>query len=227
MTIAEFFWLDDAKFAQRLTQASDQELLMGDKHNVRKRKGGKLGAWVGAAQAPMTLGISLFGTGIGVRNRHVAKRRLEMIHAEMQRRDLPIHAEDWKDCAFAVMAVGAGTAVGMGFVPGAEIASQGFAGAGAEHAASYLAGVATSEVAQHAGAVATEATTAHYTDPDTYFLRPRDIEARVGWYGQPAAAALQFLPSAPAYYPHSAMPTPVSTPNPQCAPTYMAIPPAP
>jgi len=131
--------------------------------------GGKLGAWVGAIQAPMTLGISFIGTGIAARNRVVAKRRLEMIHAELRRRGLGKHAEDWKDSAFAALAVGAGTAVGMGFVPGAEVAAQGFAEAGAMNAAQYASGVATSQVAQNLGSVMTETATAHYTDPDTYF----------------------------------------------------------
>lgn len=230
MTLADFFWLDDAKFAERLTHATTDELLMGDKHNVRKRKGGKLGAWVGTAQAPLTLGISLVGTGIGVRNRAVAKRRLDMIHAELARRGVRPHAEDWKDAAFAVLAVGAGTAVGMGFAPGAEAAAQGFAEVGASHAAQYLAGVATSEVAQNVGSVATEASTAHFTDPDTYFLRPKEIEVGGQYYqyGQPCVVVAEVMPSPPAgYWTPYGMPTPTSTPPPPGAPTYMPTPPAP
>lgn len=227
MTIAEFFWLDDAKFAQKLSQATNQELMLGDKHNVRKRKGGKLSAWVGGVQAPMTLGISLVGSGIAVRNRSVAKRRLEMIHAELQRRGLQKHAEDWKDSAFAALAVGAGTAVGMGFTPGAEAAAQGFAEAGATHAAAYLSSVATTELYQNVGSLATEVTTSHYTDPDTYFLRPKDIEANLmGYgYGQPYSTTPSASPTPTPSYTSSPMPTP--SPQPQSMPQYMPIPPAP
>jgi len=39
MTIGEFFWLDDAKFQQKIQELSNDELMFGDKHNVRKRKG--------------------------------------------------------------------------------------------------------------------------------------------------------------------------------------------
>lgn len=230
MTIGDFFWLDDAKFAQRLSQASDHELMLSDKHNVRKRKGGKLGAWVGAAQAPMTMGISLFGTGIGVRNRVVAKRRLEMIHAELERRGLHKHAEDWKDSAFAAIAVGAGTAVGMGFAPGAEVAAQGLCEIGATHAATHAAGVATSEMAQNIGSVATEVTTAQYTDPDTYFLRQKAFEAGMGYYAQPYVSIIPAMPSPAPMHPPSAMPTPPPPPPPGY-PGYqgyaMPIPPAP
>ncbi|KAK4498913.1 hypothetical protein PRZ48_009423 [Zasmidium cellare] len=172
MTIEEFFWLDDEEFARRLRTVSNEELVFSDKHNVRKRKGGKLGAWVGTFQAPLTLGISLIGVGIAARNRHVAKRRLEMIHAELTRRGLHKHAEDWKDSAFAAFTVGAGAAVGMGFVPGCEFAAQEFAEAGATNAATYLTGVAVGEVSQNVGSLATEQTSAKFTDLDTYHRTP-------------------------------------------------------
>ena len=229
MTLSEFFWLDDAKFAQQLTLASDDELRMGDKHNVRKRKGGKLGAWVGTAQAPMTLGISFIGTGIGIRNRAVAKRRLEMIHAELRRRGLEEHIEDWKDAAFATLAVGAGTAVGMGFAPGAEAAAQGFAEAGATSAAQYFAGVATSQVAQSVGSQVTEISTAHYTDPDTYFLTPKAIAEgmRMVQHGPPADAFGQPHSYLGSPYAYSGVPTPVGTPTPPGYLGYVPIPPAP
>lgn len=184
MTFSEFFWLDDAKFAAALMNVSDQELIFGDKHNVRKRKGGKLGGWVGAAQAPLTMGISLAGSGIAIRNRAVAKRRLAMIHAELDRRGLAHHKEDWKDSAFAAVAVGAGTAIGMGFVPGAEVAAQGFAEVGATTTAEYVAGVATSETLQHVGSLATETATMHYTDPDTY-MRKNVTQKIVEWPEKP------------------------------------------
>lgn len=234
MTLSEFFWLDDAKFAQQLTLASDDELRMRDKHNVRKRKGGKLGAWVGTAQAPVTMGISLVGTGIGIRNRAVAKRRLEMIHAELRRRGLEAHIEDWKDAAFATVAVGAGAAVGMGFVPGAEAAAQGLAEAGATTTAQLLAGAATSQVAQSVGSQITEVSTAHYTDPDTYFLTPEDIETGTGMemgmpgYWQLCAVAEQVCSTNP-FSPHgqSGAPTPMGTPAPSGHSGYMSTPPAP
>lgn len=91
-----------------------------------------------------------------------------MIHAELLRRGLGKHADDWKDAAFASLAVGAGAVVGMGFAPGAEIAAQNFAEHGAMTAAQYASGVATSQVAQSLGLVATETASAHYTDPDTW-----------------------------------------------------------
>ncbi len=172
MVIADFFWLDDAKFAAALMNASDAELIFGDKHNVRKRKGGKLGAWVGAAQAPYTLGISFLGSGIAIRNRAVAKRRLDMIHAELLRRGLDKHAEVWKDAAFATLAVGAGSVIGIGFAPGVEHAAQAACAAGAEQTASYLTGVAASQVLQHSGALATETATAGITDPDAWRWKP-------------------------------------------------------
>ncbi|KAK5175905.1 uncharacterized protein LTR77_001045 [Saxophila tyrrhenica] len=172
MVLADFFWLDDAKFAEALRNASDAELMFDDKHNVRKRKGGKLGAWVGTVQAPLTLGISLVGTGIAARNRVVAKRRLTMIHEELGRRGLQKHAEDWFDAAFAMMAVGAGTVVGMSFVPGAEFAAQEFAKAGATQAAMYFTGVATSEVLPHVGSLATETATSQWSNPDNWHSRP-------------------------------------------------------
>lgn len=228
MTFAEFFWLHDAKFAQKLSQATDQELMLDDKHNVRKRKGGKLSAWAGGLQAPMTLGISLVGSGIGMRNRSVAKRRLEMIHAELERRGLQAHAEDWKDAAFAALAVGAGTAVGMGFASGAEAAAQGFAEAGATHAAAYMTSVATTELYQNGGSLATEITTSHYTDPDTYFLRPKGIEASLAeygygerCYGTTTSASTTPPPS------YTSSPTPTPSPQLQGMPQYMPIPPAP
>lgn len=224
MPIKDFFWLSDTEFTHRLRQASDQDLMLDDKHNVRKRKGGKLGAWVSGAQAPMTLGISLFGTGIGIRNRHVAKRRLDMIHTELERRGLPKHAEDWKDTAFAVAAVGAGTAVGMAFVPGAEYAAQGLAEAGAASAASHVAYVATSQTAQSIGSQITEVSTAHFTDPDTYFNRPKALEAE--YCAQPYYASASRTPSPPTLYARGVVPTPPPQYG-QCAQQYLPLPPAP
>lgn len=168
MGLADFFWLDDVEFAQRIRDLEDDELMFDDKHNVRKRKGGKLGAWVGTAQAPVTLGTSFIGVGIAAWNRAVAKRRLALIHAELIRRGLPLHAENWKDDAFATFAVGAGAAVGMGFVPGCEFAAQEFAEAGAVNASTYLTGLAVGEVSQNVGSLTLENASAKYTDLDTY-----------------------------------------------------------
>ena len=156
MGLGDFFWMDADKFAAELLMASDEELMHGNKHNVRKRKGGKLGAWAGALQVPMTAGVSLFGTAISVRNRNIAKRRLDMIYAEQARRGLPQYVETWKDGAFAGFAVGTGMIAGQGFVPGLEFGVQETAAAGMTDTATYLAGLAASQGIQNVGSLATE-----------------------------------------------------------------------
>lgn len=111
MTIAEFFWLSDTQFSTRLAQLSDEKLLKDDIHNCRTRHGGKLSAYGGIVGALPTLGISLVGTGIDLRRRNVATRRLAMVQAELQKRGLDKHVETKRDLMIPAVGVGIGTAI--------------------------------------------------------------------------------------------------------------------
>ena len=131
-TLKDFFHLSEAEFAERLSDMTNDELMRDDIHNCRASHSGAYGAVIGAVEAPVTLGVSLVGTGIGLRRRNVAKRRLGMIHGELQRRGLPLHAETKRDCLIplGVAAIGA-TVSGrlvdglMGAVPVASLADAG------------------------------------------------------------------------------------------------------
>lgn len=168
MTLADFFWLDEEDFAAHLKALKDDQLLFQDKHNIRKRKGGKGSAIAGTIQAPFTLGVSFIGVGIGLRNRHVAKKRLEMIHAEIKRRGLEPHAENWKDDAVAAIAVGAGVAIGQCFVPATEAVTQRLVEAGALQAAQSLVEATATVAQQNFGQEITQIATSKITDPDWY-----------------------------------------------------------
>ncbi|KAK5107495.1 hypothetical protein LTR62_001067 [Meristemomyces frigidus] len=112
MTLKDFFHLSEADFTLRLSQMTDTELLKDDIHNVRTTHSGSLGAVLGAVQAPVTAGVSLVGSAIGLRRRNVARRRLEMIHAELERRGLPLHQQTKRDF-FIPLAI-AGVTMGIG-----------------------------------------------------------------------------------------------------------------
>lgn len=89
MTLEDFFHLSEEEFADRISKLSDEELMKDDIHNCRAMHSGAYGAAIGALEAPVTAGMSLVGSAIGLRKRNVAKRRLEIIHAEVIKRGLP------------------------------------------------------------------------------------------------------------------------------------------
>jgi len=97
MTLKDFFHLCEEEFVDRISKLSDEELMKDDIHNCRTIHSGAYGAVVGALEAPVTAGVSLVGTAIGVRRRHVAKRRLGMIRQEIERRGLPSHTQTKRD----------------------------------------------------------------------------------------------------------------------------------
>ncbi|KAK0876744.1 hypothetical protein LTR87_009426 [Friedmanniomyces endolithicus] len=94
MTLKDFFHLSDEEFATRISTSTNEELLKDDIHNCRTAHSGTYGATLGVLEAPVTAGVSLVGSAIGLRRRNVAKRRLEMIHQELEKRGLPAHKPD-------------------------------------------------------------------------------------------------------------------------------------
>ncbi|USW56621.1 hypothetical protein Slin15195_G099400 [Septoria linicola] len=133
MTIAEFFWLSDSQFSTRLAQLNNEDLLKDDIHNCRTRHGGKFSAYGGVVGALPTLGISLIGTGIGLRRRNVVPRRLAMVHAELQKRGLDKHVETKSDLVIPAVGVGIGTAIAWtGLAPLADQIVGPLAGMGAD-----------------------------------------------------------------------------------------------
>jgi len=97
MTLKDFFYLSEEEFVERLSKMSDEELMKDDMHNCRAMHSGAYGAYIGALQAVPTAGVSLVSSAIGLRRRHVAKRRLEMIHDEVTKRGLSIHQQTKRD----------------------------------------------------------------------------------------------------------------------------------
>ncbi|KAK0792421.1 hypothetical protein LTR75_011470 [Friedmanniomyces endolithicus] len=86
MTLKDFFHLSDEEFANRISTSTNEELLKDDIHNCRTTHSGMYGATLGVLEAPVTAGVSLVGSAIGLRRRNVAKRRLQMIHQELEKR---------------------------------------------------------------------------------------------------------------------------------------------
>ncbi|KAK4569484.1 hypothetical protein LTR86_003247 [Recurvomyces mirabilis] len=124
MTLKDFFHLSESDFADRISKLPDEELLKDDIHNVRTTHSGAIGATLGAVEAPATAGLSLIGSAIGLRRRNVAKRRSEMIHAELEKRGLPIHRQTKRDfliplaISVATMGIGGPAVEGlMGAIP--------------------------------------------------------------------------------------------------------------
>ena len=97
MTLKDFFHLSEEEFAERISKMTDEELMKDDIHNCRTTHSGAYAAAIGAAQAPLTNGVSLVGTAIGLRRMNVAQRRLDMIREELIKRGLPIHRQTKRD----------------------------------------------------------------------------------------------------------------------------------
>ncbi|KAK4900518.1 hypothetical protein LTR27_002234 [Elasticomyces elasticus] len=160
MAIKDFFHLSEAEFADRISKLTDEELMKDDIHNCRTVHSGTYGAAIGAIEAPLTAGMSLMGTAIGIRRRHVAQRRLEMIHQELMKRGLPLHKQTKRDylIPLGIAGLSAGISAGvmdgvMGAIPADSLADAAFdlsATAGqqvAQEATGKLAvGMGTSEV---------------------------------------------------------------------------------
>lgn len=115
MAFKDFFHLSEEEFVDRISKLSDEELMKEDIHNCRTIHSGAYGAAIGALEAPMTAGVSLLGTAIGFRRRHVAKRRLDLIREEIENRGLPIHTQTKRDFLIPLGIAGAslGLAGGM------------------------------------------------------------------------------------------------------------------
>jgi hypothetical protein len=83
----------------------------------------------GIGLAPFTFGLSLLGTAYGARRLYIAKKKLEMIEAELKKREVALHTPTKRDF----------------FIPfGISVATMGL-GAGVDAVASH----ATSQVASH------------------------------------------------------------------------------
>ncbi|KAK3673083.1 hypothetical protein LTR78_006923 [Recurvomyces mirabilis] len=118
MTLKDFFHLSESDFADRISRLPDEKLLKDDIHNVRATHSGAIGATLGAIEAPATAGLSLVGSAIGLRRRKVAKRRLEMIHAELESRGLPSHRQTKRDFLIPLAISGATMGIGGPAVEG-------------------------------------------------------------------------------------------------------------
>ncbi|KAK3628360.1 hypothetical protein LTR56_018628 [Elasticomyces elasticus] len=133
MAIKDFFHLSEAEFADRISKLTDEELMKDDIHNCRTVHSGTYGAAIGAIEAPLTAGMSLMGTAIGIRRRHVAQRRLEMIHQELMKRGLPLHKQTKRDylIPLGIAGLSAGISAGvmdgvMGAIPADSLADAAF-----------------------------------------------------------------------------------------------------
>ncbi|KAK3075001.1 hypothetical protein LTR53_002098 [Teratosphaeriaceae sp. CCFEE 6253] len=139
----------EAEFAARLATLRDDELMKLDIHNCRTTHSGAYGAAIGAAQAPVTHGVSLVGTAIGLRRVNVAQRRLEMIHQELASRGLPAHRQTKRDylIPLGVAALSTGVVAGVHALPFPGIAD----------AAAALGVVGGAEMAEETTSTLTEA----------------------------------------------------------------------
>ncbi|KAK3626607.1 hypothetical protein LTR56_019673 [Elasticomyces elasticus] len=133
MAIQDFFHLSEAEFADRISKLTDEELMKDDIHNCRTVHSGTYGAAIGAIEALLTAGMSLVGTAIGIRRRHVAQRRLEMIHQELMKRGLPLHKQTKRDylIPLGIAGLSAGISAGvmdgvMGAIPADSLADAAF-----------------------------------------------------------------------------------------------------
>ncbi|TKA78275.1 hypothetical protein B0A55_04738 [Friedmanniomyces simplex] len=118
MTLKDFFHLSEEEFAERITTLTDEELMKDDIHNCRATHSGAYGAAIGAIEAPVTAGVSLVGSAIGLRRRNVAKRRLEMIHHEIEKRGLPVHKQTKRDYLIPLGIAGVSAGISGGVMDG-------------------------------------------------------------------------------------------------------------
>ncbi|KAK0272299.1 hypothetical protein LTR35_012882 [Friedmanniomyces endolithicus] len=118
MTLKDFFHLSDEEFATRISTSTNEELLKDDIHNCRAIHSGMYGATLGVLEAPATAGVSLVGSAIGLRRRNVAKRRLEMIHQELEKRGLPAHKQTKRDFLIPLGIAGVSAGISGGVMDG-------------------------------------------------------------------------------------------------------------
>ncbi|KAK0838674.1 hypothetical protein LTR03_011852 [Friedmanniomyces endolithicus] len=118
MTLKDFFHLSDEEFANRISTSTNEELLKDDIHNCRTTHSGMYGATLGVLEAPVTAGVSLVGSAIGLRRRNVAKRRLQMIHQELEKRGLPAHKQTKRDFLIPLGIAGVSAGISGGVMDG-------------------------------------------------------------------------------------------------------------
>lgn len=141
MHFDDLFDFDEGVYAAKARTLSNDELKRRETEKARQMLSGfaAVGGGIGAAAA--TGGMSLVFTGIGGRKVDVAKKKLEIVQAELQRRRVPLK-DGFTKADIAIPAVGA--LVGMGVGNGVE--GMLGAGDGAISATGAAAGVAFGDV---------------------------------------------------------------------------------
>ena len=133
MGYSDTFGFDEAAYAKQITNEKDYPTYALKQNEIVKHRqhvsaGASTGAGIGLI--PFTMGLSLLGSAYGARRLYIANKKLELIQAELTRREVALHTPTKRDF----------------FIPfGVSMATLGL-GAGADAVAAH----ATSQLATHA-----------------------------------------------------------------------------
>jgi hypothetical protein len=98
MVFKDRFHLNEYKYAKRISKYSDKHLQKQDVVKLRQFFTGACSLGSGISAAPSTYGLSLLGSGYGVRLMNIAHRKLKLIQSELLSRGITPHEmtkRDW------------------------------------------------------------------------------------------------------------------------------------
>jgi hypothetical protein len=117
MGLSDTFEFDEEEYASKITDEQVYPTHRLKTHETAKCRqhisaGASIGGGVGLA--PFTFGLSLLGTAYGARRLYIAKKKLELIQAELKRRNVVLHEPTKRDflipfgISMATLGLGAG-----------------------------------------------------------------------------------------------------------------------
>jgi len=113
MHFDDFFDFDEGVYAAKIRALSNSELKARETEKTRQVFSGFTAAGGGLGAAAATGGMSLVFTGIGARKADIAKKKLELVLFELQRRGVPLK-DGFTKSDIAIPAIGGLVGLGVG-----------------------------------------------------------------------------------------------------------------
>ncbi|KAF5688811.1 hypothetical protein FCIRC_1717 [Fusarium circinatum] len=115
MTIGDFFDFDNTEYAHRISYYDIDRLRKQEIVKTRQITAAICSAHIGGWGAIASSGGTLVLSAIAIRRVHVAESKLELIRAELKKRDVPLHKLQKRDVLIPLGACVAGMGIGHVF----------------------------------------------------------------------------------------------------------------
>ncbi|KAG5753794.1 hypothetical protein H9Q72_004981 [Fusarium xylarioides] len=115
MTIGDFFDFEKTEYAHRISYYDTDRLRKQEIVKTRQITAGLISSHIGGWGAVASSGGTLVLSAIAIRRVYVAESKLELIRAELKKRDVPLHKLQKRDILIPLGACAAGMGVGHVF----------------------------------------------------------------------------------------------------------------